>query len=58
MRKVKLRKIGLCVITGCSIKPFKMIVNHFFYIYFSSTFAAQLWFFNIGISKGEIGNGK
>ena len=52
MRKEKLRKIGLCFITGCFIKPFKMIINHFFY--FSSSFAAQLWLFDIrDIKRGN-----
>ena len=45
MRKEKLRKVGLCFITGCFIKPFKMIINHFFY--FSSSFAAQFSLFDI-----------
>ena len=43
MRKEKLRKAGLCVTTGCFIKPFKMIINLFF---FSSLFTAQLWLFD------------
>ena len=30
MRKEKLRKVGLCFITGCLIKSFNMIINHFF----------------------------
>ena len=30
MRKEKLRIVGLCFITGCSIKSFNMIINHFF----------------------------
>ena len=30
MRKEKLRKLGLCFITGCFIKPFKMIIDFFF----------------------------
>ena len=30
MRKEKLRKVGLCFITGCFIKSFNMIINHFF----------------------------
>ena len=29
MRKEKLRKVGLCFITGCFIKSFNMIINHF-----------------------------
>ena len=52
MRKDKLRKVGLCFITGCFIKPFKMIINHFFY--FSSSFAVQLWLFDIrAIKRGN-----
>ena len=27
MRKEKLRKVGLCFITGCFLKHFKMIIN-------------------------------
>ena len=30
MRKEKLRKGGLCFITGCFIKPFNMIINGIF----------------------------
>ena len=30
MRKEKLRKNGLCFITGCFIKSFDVIINHFF----------------------------
>ena len=30
LRKEKLRKAGLCFVTGYFIKPFKMTVNHFF----------------------------
>ena len=29
MRKEKLRKAGLFLITGCFIKSFNMIINHF-----------------------------
>ena len=29
MTKEKLRKAGLCFITGCFIKPFNMIIGHF-----------------------------
>ena len=32
MRKEKLRKVGLCFIKGCFIKPFQMINNHSFFI--------------------------
>ena len=30
MRKEKLRKVGLCFITGCFRNSFNMIINHFF----------------------------
>ena len=30
MRKEKSRKVGLCFITGCFIKSFNKIINHFF----------------------------
>ena len=45
MRKEKLRKVGLCFITGCFIKPFQIIINRFFY--FSSSFTAQFLLFDI-----------
>ena len=45
IKKEKLRKVGLCFISGCFIKPFKMTVNHFFYL--SSSFVAQFWLFDI-----------
>ena len=58
MKKEKLRKVGLCFTTGCFIKPFKMIINHFF-IYISQAYSEHNYGFLIsGISKGEIGNGK
>ena len=31
MRKEKLRKVGLCFITGYFIKPFKITINLFFF---------------------------
>ena len=31
MRKEKLRKVGVCFITGCYIKSFNMIINHFLF---------------------------
>ena len=59
MRKKKLRKNGLYFVTGCFIRPFKIIIIFF---YFGSSFAAQFSLFVIKmtqeISKGEIGNGK
>ena len=45
MRKEKLRKVGLCFIIGCFVKPVQMIINHFFY--FSRSFAAQFLLFDI-----------
>ena len=60
MRKEKLRKVGLCLIKGCFIKSFNMIINHFFC--FASSFAHQFLLFDIrmtqDISKREVGNGK
>ena len=49
MRKEKLRKVRLCFMTGCFMKPFKMIINHFFY--FSNSFAAQFSLFDIRVIK-------
>ena len=43
MRKEKLREVGICFITDCFLKPFKMIINLFFY--FASSFAAQFLLF-------------
>ena len=57
VKKEKLRKVGLCVITGCFIKLFKMIGNHFSFC-FSSSFTARLWLFDIRDIKREIGNDK
>ena len=42
MRKEKLKKDGLCFVTGCFIKPFKMTINFF---YFSSSFALKFSLF-------------
>ena len=57
MRKVQPRKVGLCVITGCFIKPFKIIINHFFFI--SQAHSQRNYGFLISwISKGEIKDGK
>ena len=60
MRKEKLRKVGLCFVTGCFIKFFNMITNQFFC--FASLFAAQFLLVDTSmrqeISKGEVGNGK
>ena len=50
--KKKLRKVGLRFISGCFMKPFKMIINLFFY--FSSLYAAQFWLFDIkNIKRGS-----
>ena len=69
VRKEKLRKVGLCFITGYFIKPFKMTKIIFLqqvflltFFYFASSFAAQFLLFDIRmtreISKGETGNSK
>ena len=53
MRKEKLKKLGLCFIQGCFIKPFQMIINLFFF-YFSSSFSAQFSIFDIrDIKRGN-----
>ena len=39
MRKEKLRKDGFCFITGCFIKPFKMMIN--IYMFFISQAHSQ-----------------
>ena len=67
----KIRKVGLCFITGYFMKPFKITINHFF---FNSSFCSQGFFlfrklvrsamfaFSYQVDarkgKGEIGNGK
>ena len=51
MRKEKLRKVELCFITGCFIKPFQIIINHF--IYFSGLFPEQFSLFDIKDIKSE-----
>ena len=57
MRKEKLREAGFCFIAGCFIKPFKMVINHFFFI--SQAQVQRNFCFLISvISKGETGNDK
>ena len=60
VRKEKLRKVGLCFITGCFIKSFNMIINHFFV--FASSCAARFLLLDIRMtqetSKEGVGNGK
>ena len=57
MTKENLRKFGLCFITSCFIKPFKMITDNFFFI--SQTHSQRSYGFLVsGMSKGEIGNSK
>ena len=53
MRKEKLRKVGLCFITGCCIKLFKMIINHF--VISQAYLQRNFRFLISGISKGELG---
>ena len=45
MRKKKLRKVRLCIITGCFLKSFKMIINPIFCS--SSLFLAPFPLFDI-----------
>ena len=58
MRKEKLNKVGLRIITGCFIKSFNLTINHFFVWQAHS----QFLLFDIRmaqeISKGEVGNDK
>ena len=62
MRKEKLRKAGLYVITGCFIKLYKIKSFCSQDFYFASSFAVQFFLFDIRmmqeISKEEIENGK
>ena len=52
MGKEKVRKVGLCFIRGYFIKPFQIIINHFFY--FSGSFAVQFLLFDIrDIKRGN-----
>ena len=55
MRKEKLKKAGLCFVTGCFIKPFKMII-----VFFISQAHSQrnFRFLTSGTSKEETGNDK
>ena len=62
----KIRKVGLCFITGYFMKPFKITINHFFFnssfcsqgfFYFASSFAAQCLLFLIRLTQ-ERGKGK
>ena len=56
MKKEKLRKVGLCFITGCFIEPFELIISYFF---ISQAHSQRNFSFLISrISKGEIGKGK
>ena len=65
MKIEELRKIGLRFITGCFIKPFKMIIIfsliglfvYKIFIDFASSFAAQFLLFNIRMTQ-EISNRK
>ena len=56
MRKEKLKKVELCFVTGCFIKPFKIIINHFFFFFiFQADLQRNFHFLVSGISKGELG---
>ena len=46
MREEKLRKVGLCFITGCFIKSFNMIINHFFVL--EAHWQPNFWFLMSG----------
>ena len=51
MRKEKLRKVGLCFITGCFIKSFNMMINHFLFHKLIFCFAAQFSLFHIRMKQ-------
>ena len=61
MRKEKMRKVRLCFITeihgfisGCFIKPFKMILNHFFkFLKLIRSVILAFWY--QGYQKGKLG---
>ena len=55
-RKEKLKKVGLCFITGCFIKSFNVIINYFFV--FASSFVAQFLLLDIRMTQEGVGNGK
>ena len=70
MRKEKLRKVGLCFITPCLIKPFKVIINfssiglfdhNIYFLFHKPIRSAVLTFLyrdDAGNIKGKIGNGR
>ena len=59
MGKKKLRKVEFCFIIGCFIKPYKMIINFFFFFFLSQAdLQCNFCFFISAISKGETGNNK
>ena len=59
MRKEKLRKAGDCFLTGCFIKPFKIIINHLFLFYQAHSQCSFLRDIKRGIWEREIArNGK
>ena len=44
LRKEKLKKVGLCFITGCFIKSFNMIINHFLFPKLSRSPIFAFWY--------------
>ena len=53
----RMRKVGLRFTTSYLLKPFQIIINHFFFISQAHSLRNFL-FFTSGISKGKTGNGK
>ena len=54
MRKEKLRKVRLCFLTGCFMKPFQIIIKIDCFFYFSSLFTARFSLFDIkDIKRGD-----
>ena len=44
LRKEKLKNVGLCFITGCFIKSFNMIINHFLFPKLSRSPIFAFWY--------------
>ena len=46
MRKETLKKFGLCFITGCFIKSFNMMIDHFLFCKLNSSPIFYFWYQN------------
>ena len=56
MKKEKVRKAGLCFITGCFLKHFKILINRFFFI--SQAHRNQFLLFDVRMTQkiSKVGN--